>query len=135
MELLRRRKPTAQFWSVVFSNQLADRGLQRIGVPVSPASLLGNRHDGMSRCAPQFLRTMHGIPGAKLAIRTVEKFPRRLRILLDLHFYLSAYDRSLEQFESPENPDHQELRQSIHAIWYTIKRNILSLFKGMLSRK
>ena len=105
MELLRRRKPTAQFWSVVFSNQLADRGLQRIGVPVSPASLLGNRHDGMSRCAPQFLRTMHGIPGAKLAIRTVEKFPRRLRILLDLHIYLSAYDRSLEQFKSPENTE------------------------------
>ena len=96
MELLRRRKPTAQFWSVVFSNQLADRDLQRIVISVSPAPLLGYRHNGMSRSAPQLLRALQGVPGAKLMICVVEKVPRRLCMFLNLHICLATltYDRA-----------------------------------------
>ena len=41
VELLCRRKTAAQFRGVVFGNQLADRGLQRIVISVSPSPALG----------------------------------------------------------------------------------------------
>ena len=85
MKLLCRRKPTAQFRGIMFGNQSAYRDLDRIVIPVSPAPLLGHRPNGMSRNAPQLLRALQGISGAKLMVGVIEKVPRRLCVLLDLH--------------------------------------------------
>ena len=85
VELLRRCKPTAQLRGVVLGDQLADRDLQRIMIPVLPTPILGYRHDGMGRSPPQLLRALQGVPRAKLMISVIEKIPRCLCMFLDLH--------------------------------------------------
>ena len=91
MKLLGRRKPSTQFRGVVLGNQFADRNLQRIVIPVFPSPLLGYRHNGMGRSAPQFLRALQHVPGAKLMVGVVEKIPCCLSVLLNLHIRLAAF--------------------------------------------
>ena len=95
VELLRCRKTAAQFPVVVFGNQLADRNLQRVVIPVFPTPVLGYRHDGMGCSAPQLLRALQDVPGAKLMICVIEKVSCRLCMLLSLHICLAtlAYGR------------------------------------------
>lgn len=91
VELLGRRKTAAQFRCVVFGNQLADRDLQRIMIPVFPTPVLGHRHDGMGCSAPQLLRALQDVPGAKLMICVIEKVSCCLCMLLNLHIRLAAF--------------------------------------------
>lgn len=90
VKLLHRRKPAAQFRGVVFGNQLANRDLQRIVIPEFPTPILGYRHDGMGRSAPQLLGALQDVPGAKLVVGVVEKVTRCLCMLLNLHIYITT---------------------------------------------
>lgn len=90
VELLRRRKPASQFRGFVFDNQLADRDLQRIVIPMIPTPVFGYRHDRMGCSAPQFLRALQIVPGAKLMVCVFEKVSCSLCMLLSLHICLSA---------------------------------------------
>ena len=99
VELLGRGKTAAQFRSIVFGNQLADRDLQRIVIPVFPTPVLGHRHDGMGRSAPQFLRALQNVPGAKLMICVIERVTRCLCMLLNLHIYLATLEYGRPQRE------------------------------------
>ena len=85
----------------MFGNQLADRDLQRIVIPVFPTPVLGYRHDGMGHRAPQLLRALQDVPGAKLMVGVVEKVPCRLRVPLNLHVRLAALAYNRAQCEEP----------------------------------
>ena len=54
----------------------------RAMVPIRRTSLLRDCHDGMGRRAPHLLRALKLIPFRELALRRVQKLPRRLYVFL-----------------------------------------------------